>query len=88
MEKNWLYFTLVILLLMTLLIYCIFIILDETRKYKKIKFYKSKIHYELDYEKYFKMVKKMKKIIIFKKTEIIFLKIILFTKGVFIWRKY
>lgn len=69
------------------LLYCIFVIIDETKKYNKIRYYKSTISYDINYDKYFKMVKKMKKIILFKKAKLFLLQILVFLKGIFIWKK-
>ena len=88
MKINFGYFVSMTLLLIVLLIYCICVIVDETRKCNKVKFYKSTLLYEFDYDKYFKMIKKMKRILFVKRCQLLILEILVFLKGVFIWKKH
>ena len=57
---------LLIIAMILILIYGIFIIIDERKKWNKKEFFKYTLYYEVDYFLYMDMVKKMKKVL-FKK---------------------
>lgn len=50
--------TLVILAVALMIIYMIYVIIDERKKWKMREFFKYKIYYEIDYFLYIDMVKK------------------------------
>ena len=57
---------LLIIAMILILIYGIFVIIDERKKWNKKEFFKYTLYYEVDYFLYMDMVKKMKKFL-FKK---------------------
>jgi len=66
--------------------YFIYVIYDDRKKWKKIKYYKDQISYELDYTKYFDMVRLQKKVIRTKYIELFFLTILVKIKEIFTWK--
>ena len=67
--------------------YCLYVIIEETKKYNRLLYYKRNFLYDIYYDKYMKMVKKMKRIIFKKKTELFFLNILVFFKELFVCKK-
>jgi len=67
-------------------LYFIYIMYDERKKWKKVKYYKEQISYELDYTKYFDMVRLQKKVIRSKYIELFFLTLLVKLKEIFIWK--
>ena len=63
-----------ILILSTLIILSVFI--NEKPEYTT-RFYKYKIKYDVNLDKYYSMIKKQKKVILKKKIELLYLKILL-----------
>lgn len=57
---------LLVVAMILILIYGIFVIIDERKKWNKKEFFKYTLYYEVDYFLYMDMVKKMKKVL-FKK---------------------
>lgn len=78
---------LLVIAIILILIYAIFVIIDERKKLNKREFFKYTLYYKDDYFLYIDMVKKMKKIIFKKKLELISLSILVFLRRVFIWNK-
>lgn len=70
-----------------ILAYCIFVIIDENKKYNRLQYYKKNISYEFDYDKYIKMVKKMKKVLRKKKLKLFCLKVLVFFKELITCKK-
>lgn len=67
--------------------YCLFVIIDENKKYKKLLYYKKNLSYDIYYDKYMKMVRKMKKVLFKKKTELFLLNILVFFKELIVCKK-
>lgn len=80
-------FNLVLIILMVILLitYSIYVLVDERKKWKRRKYYESHIVYETDYNMYFDMVKKQKIIIIKKSIQLFFLTILVKLKELFSW---
>ena len=57
---------LLVIAMILILIYGIFVIIDERKKWNKKEFFKYTLYYEVDYFLYMYMIKKMKKVL-FKK---------------------
>lgn len=70
-----------------ILIYGIFVIIDERNKWNKREFFKYTLYYEIDYFLYMDMVKKMKKVLFKKRLELISLSILVFFRRLFVWNK-
>lgn len=72
-----------ILMVLLLIAYCIYVIIDER---KKTKYYKYTILYETDWNKYSIMVKKQKKVLFYKKVQLLFLTILVKIKRWITWK--
>ena len=75
-----------VLLICFLITYSIFVIVEETKKYNKISYYKSNIAYETEWDKYCTMVSKQKFVIYRKKIELLFLSILVKLRMWKIWK--
>ncbi len=80
-------FVLVILAIILMVLYAIYVIIDERKKWNMREFFKYKIYYEVDYSLYVDMVKKMKKVLFKKKLELVCLSVLVFLRRIFIWNK-
>ena len=69
-----------------LIIYSIYVIIDERKKWKKKEFFKYTLRYEIDYTLYFDMVKKMKIVLFKKKLELLYLNLLLCLKRLIKWK--
>jgi len=78
------YLFLIILLSVLTLLYCFYVIRDERRK---MKYYKQTISYETKWDKYSDMVAAQKRVIIKKQIQLFFLNILVFLKGLIIWKQ-
>lgn len=78
---------LVILAILLIVSYMVYVIIDERKKWNMREFFKYRIYYEVDYFLYMDMVKKMKKVLFKKKTELVCLSILVFLRRIFIWNK-
>lgn len=78
---------LLVIAIILILIYGIFVIIDERKKWNKKEFFKYTIYYEIDYFLYMDMVKKMKKVLFKKRLELIGLSILVFFRRLFVWNK-
>lgn len=78
---------LLIIAMILILIYGIFVIIDERKKWNKKEFFKYTLYYEVDYFLYMDMVKKMKKVLFKKRLELVVLSILVFIRRLFIWKK-
>lgn len=78
---------LLVIAIILILIYGIFVIIDERKKWNKREFFKYTLYYEIDYFLYMDMVKKMKKVLFKKRLELIGLSILVFFRRLFIWNK-
>lgn len=81
------YIVLLVIQIMLSIIYVIYIIIDERRKWKKREFFKYTLRYEIDYFLYIDMVKKMRIVIFKKKFELFFLSILIAMRRIFVWKK-
>lgn len=85
MNKEVIEYTVLITLISSLLlVYCLYVINDES---KRIKYYKKTILYETAWDKYSSMVKEQRKIIIKKKIQLVGLSILVFFKEVITWKR-
>ena len=69
---------LLVIAMILILIYGIFVIIDERKKWNKKEFFKYTLYYEIDYFLYMDMVKKMKKVLFKKRLELVVLSILVF----------
>ena len=76
---------LLIIAIILILIYGIFVIIDERKKWNKKEFFKYTLYYEVDYFLYMDMVKKMKKVLFKKRLELVVLNILVFFRRLFVW---
>lgn len=72
------------LLIILLLTYCIYVIIDER---EKAKYYNSTFLYDTDWGKYNTMVEKQKKVIFLKKLQLRYYQSLVFIKRLFVWKK-
>ena len=75
-----------VLLICFLITYSIFVIVEESKKFNKISYYKSNIAYETEWDKYCTMVSKQKFVIYRKKMELLFLSILVKLRMWKIWK--
>lgn len=78
---------LLVIIVVLLLIYSLFVIFDERRKLKEMKYYKTTIKFSCDYFKYMNMVKEMKKVLLKKQVQLVFLEVLVFLRGLVIWKQ-
>lgn len=78
---------LLIIAIFLLMIYMIYVLVDERKKWDKREFFKYTLYYEVDYFLYMDMVKKMKKVLLKKRLELLWLNFLLFLRRFIIWKK-
>lgn len=78
---------LLIIAIFLLMIYMIYVLVDERKKWNKREFFKYTLYYEVDYFLYMDMVKKMKKVLLKKRLELLWLNFLLFLRRFIIWKK-
>lgn len=78
---------LLVIAIILILIYGIFVIIDERKKWNKKEFFKYTLYYEVDYFLYMDMVKKMKKVLFKKRLELVVLNILVFFRRLFVWNR-
>lgn len=78
---------LLVVAMILILIYGIFVIIDERKKWNKKEFFKYTLYYEVDYFLYMDMVRKMKKVLFKKRLELVVLSILVFFRRLFVWKK-
>lgn len=78
---------LLVIAMILILIYGIFVIIDERKKWNKKEFFKYTLYYEVDYFLYMDMVKKMKKVLFKKRLELVVLNILVFFRSLFVWNR-
>ena len=78
---------LLVIAMILILIYGIFVIIDERKKWNKKEFFKYTLYYEVDYFLYMDMVKKMKKVVFKKRLELVVLNILVFFRRLFVWNR-
>lgn len=75
---------LLVIAMILILIYGIFVIIDERKKWNKKEFFKYTLYYEVDYFLYMDMIKKMKKVLFKKRLELVVLSILVFFRRLFV----
>lgn len=68
---------LLLIAIFLLMIYMIYVLVDERKNWNKRKFFKYTLYYEVDYFLYMDMVKKMKKVLLKKRLELLWLNFLL-----------
>lgn len=88
MDKDLLFsIALLITAIVLLVVYMVYVIVDERKKWNKREFFKYTLYYEVDYFLYMDMVKKMKKVLFKKRIELLWLSILVMIRGLFVWKK-
>lgn len=75
---------LLVIAVVLILIYVTYVIIDERKKWNKREFFKYTLYYEVDYFLYMDLVKKMKRILFKKRSELIGLSILVFLRRLFV----
>ena len=65
-----------------LIVYCIYVVIDER---KKVKYYNQTLLYVTDWDKYCTMLHKQKRIIFYKKIQLLWFKLLVVLKRLIIW---
>ena len=81
------YVILLIIQVILSIIYAVYIIVDERKKWQKREFFKYTLRYEMDYFLYIDMVKKMRIVLFKKKMQLILLSILVLLRRMFVWKK-
>lgn len=81
------YIVLLIIQIILSIIYAVYIIIDERKKWQKREFFKYTLYYEMDYFLYIDMVKKMRIVIFKKMVELFFLSVLVILMRIFVWKK-
>ena len=81
------YIVLLIIQIILSIIYAVYIIIDERKKWQKREFFKYTLYYEMDYFLYIDMVKKMRIVIFKKMVELFFLSVLVILRRRFVWKK-
>ena len=81
------YIVLLIIQIILSIIYAVYIIIDERKKWQKREFFKYSLYYEMDYFLYIDMVKKMRIVIFKKMVELFFLSVLVILRRIFVWKK-
>ncbi len=82
MSEVILYGILCVIMIILLITYGIYVLIDEK---KKIKYYKKTLLYTTEWDKYYTMLQKQKRIIFYKKIQLLWLKILVGIKGLIPW---
>lgn len=87
MDKDLLFsIALLITAIVLLVVYMVYVIVDERKKWNKREFFKYTLYYEVDYFLYMDMVKKMKKVLFKKRIELLWLSILVIIRWLFVWK--
>ena len=78
------YIVLLIIQIILSIIYAVYIIIDERKKWQKREFFKYTLYYEMDYFLYIDMVKKMRIVIFKKMVELFFLSVLVILRRIFV----
>lgn len=78
---------LLIIPIFLLMIYMNYVLVDERKKWNKREFFKYTLYYEVDYFLYMDMVKKMKKVLLKKRLELLWLNFLLLLRRFITWKK-
>lgn len=81
------YVILLIIQIILSIIYAIYIVIDERKKWQKREFFKYTLRYEMEYFLYIDMVKKMRIVLFKKRVELFFLSILVILRRIFVWKK-
>lgn len=81
------YVILLIIQIILSIIYAIYIVIDERKKWQKREFFKYTLRYEMEYFLYIDMVKKMRIVLFKKRVELFFLSVLVILKRIFVWKK-
>ena len=81
------YVVLLIIQVILSIIYGVYIIIDERKKWQEREFFKYTLRYEMDYFLYIDMVKKMRIVIFKKMVELFFLSVLVILRRIFVWKK-
>ena len=73
------YVILLIIQIILSIIYAIYIVIDERKKWQKREFFKYTLRYEMEYFLYIDMVK--------KRVELFFLSVLVILRRIFVWKK-
>lgn len=74
-----------IVIIIFLIVYSIIVLIKDKRK---LKYYNSTLLYDTDYDKYYTLVKKQKRVILKKKIQLFWLTILSNLKGILLWKKH
>lgn len=81
------YVILLIIQIILSIIYAIYIVIDERKKWQKREFFKYTLRYEMEYFLYIDMVKKMRIVLFKKRVELFFLSVLVISRRIFVWKK-
>lgn len=81
------YIVLLIIQVILSIIYAVYIIIDERKKWQKREFFKYTLRYEMEYFLYIDMVKKMRIVLFKKRVELFFLSVLVILRRIFVWKK-
>lgn len=81
------YVILLIIQVILSIIYAVYIIVDERKKWQKREFFKYTLRYEMDYFLYIDMVKKMRIVLFKKKMQLFLLSILVLLRRMFVWKE-
>ena len=81
------YVILLIIQIKLSIIYAIYIVIDERKKWQKREFFKYTLRYEMEYFLYIDMVKKMRIVLFKKRVELFFLSVLVILRRIFVWKK-
>ena len=81
------YVILLIIQIILSIVYAIYIVIDERKKWQKREFFKYTLRYEMEYFLYIDMVKKMRIVLFKKRVELFFLSVLVILRRIFVWKK-
>lgn len=81
------YVILLIIQIILSIIYAIYIVIDERKKWQKRELFKYTLRYEMEYFLYIDMVKKMRIVLFKKRVELFFLSVLVILRRIFVWKK-
>ena len=81
------YVVLLIIQVILSIIYGVYIIIDERKKWQEREFFKYTLRYEMDYFLYIDMVKKMRIVLFKKKMQLFLLSILVLLRRMFVRKK-
>lgn len=81
------YVILLIIQIILSIVYAIYIVIDERKKWQKREFFKYTLRYEMEYFLYIDMVKKMRIVLFKKRVELFFVSVLVILRRIFVWKK-